>query len=71
MRLHRKWLPVNFAANVLVNAWVSAFVLLGYFFGGVPFVQQHFSLIVIGIVFISVLPAIIGAIRGIVNSRKK
>ena len=52
-------------------AWVSAFVLLGYFFGGVPFVQQHFSLIVIGIVFISVLPAIIGAIRGVVNSRKK
>ena len=67
---------MNFAKFTLFNsiggiAWVSAFVLIGYFFGGVPFVQQHFSLIVIGIVLISVLPAIIGAIRGVVTSRKK
>ncbi|MDO5329214.1 MAG: VTT domain-containing protein [Coriobacteriia bacterium] len=51
-------------------AWVSVFALLGYFFGGVPFVQQHFSLIVIGIILVSVLPAIIGVIKAILNKRK-
>ena len=52
-------------------AWVSLFVLVGYFFGGVPFVQQHFSTIVVGIVLISVLPGIIGAIKGALSSRKR
>ncbi len=67
---------MNFAKFTLFNAiggisWVSLFVLVGYFFGGVPFVQQHFSTIVLGIIFISVLPAIIGAVKGALGSRKK
>lgn len=52
-------------------AWVSVFALLGYFFGGVPFVQEHFSLIVIGIILVSVLPAVIGVIKAIINKKKK
>ena len=52
-------------------AWVSLFVLVGYFFGGVPFVQEHFEVIVLGIVAVSVAPAIIGAIKGALSSRKK
>lgn len=51
-------------------AWVTLFALLGYFFGGVPFVQQHFSLIVIGIILVSVLPAVIGVIKALLNKRK-
>ena len=67
---------MNFAKFTLFNAiggisWVSLFVLVGYFFGGVPFVQQHFSAIVLGIVFISVLPAVVGAVKGALSSRKK
>ena len=67
---------MNFAKFTLYNAiggiaWVSLFVLVGYFFGGVPFVQQHFSAIVLGIILISVLPAIIGAIKGLLANRKK
>ena len=50
--------------------WVSLFVLVGYFFGGVPFVQEHFEIIVLGIVGVSALPAIIGAIKGIVAGRR-
>ncbi|MDO4842219.1 MAG: VTT domain-containing protein [Phoenicibacter congonensis] len=66
---------MNFAKFTLFNtiggvSWVSLFVLIGYFFGGVPFVQQHFSLIVVGIVAISVAPAIIGAISGAVKASK-
>ncbi len=50
-------------------AWVSLFVLVGYFFGGIPFVQDHFEVIVLGIVGVSVLPAFIGAIRAALASR--
>jgi len=51
-------------------SWVSLFVLVGYFFGGIPFVQDHFEIIVLGIVGVSVLPAIIGAIKAALATRK-
>ncbi len=67
---------MNFGKFTLYNviggvAWVSLFVLVGYFFGGVPFVQQHFELIVLGIVAVSVAPAVIGAVKGALASRGK
>ena len=52
-------------------SWVSLFVLVGYFFGGVPFVQEHFEVIVLGIVAVSVAPAVIGAVKAALNGRKK
>ena len=51
-------------------AWVSLFVLVVYFFGGVPFVQEHFEVIVLGIVAVSVAPAFIAAIKTALSSRK-
>ena len=37
--------------NVLGGiTWSTVFTLLGYFFGGIPFVQEHFELLIIGIV---------------------
>ncbi len=50
--------------NVLGGiAWVVSFSLLGYFFGGLPFVKQNFTFVVVAIVVISVLPAVIEAIK--------
>ena len=46
-------------------------MLVGYFFGGVPFVQEHFEVIVLGIVAVSVAPAVIGAVKAALNGRKK
>ena len=43
--------------------WVSLFTLLGYFFGGIPFVQDNFELVIIAIVVISFLPTIFGVIQ--------
>lgn len=43
--------------------WSTLFTLLGYFFGGIPAVQEHFSLVVIGIILVSVIPAVVGALR--------
>ncbi|MGI6590804.1 MAG: VTT domain-containing protein [Eggerthellaceae bacterium] len=66
---------MNFGRFTLFNtiggvSWVSLFVLVGYFFGGIPFVQEHFEVIVLGIVGVSVLPAIIGAIKTAMNTHK-
>jgi membrane-associated protein len=39
--------------------WVILLVPAGWFFGGIPIVKKHFELVVIGIIFISVLPMVI------------
>lgn len=57
--------------NVLgAVVWVCLFTLLGYFFGGVPFVVDHFELVIIGIVVISLIPAVAGGIKGWMATRK-
>lgn len=43
--------------------WVTLFLGGGYFFGGLPFIKQHFSFVVIAIVIISIIPAIITFIK--------
>jgi membrane-associated protein len=39
--------------------WVILLVPAGWFFGGIPIVKKNFELVVIGIIFISILPMII------------
>lgn len=43
--------------------WVSSFLWLGYFFGNLPFIERNFSLVVIAIILISVMPAVIEAVK--------
>jgi membrane-associated protein len=43
--------------------WSTVFVLLGYFFGGIPFVQKHFELLIIGIIAVSMIPTVFGLVR--------
>ncbi|TCV85803.1 DedA family protein [Sulfurirhabdus autotrophica] len=39
--------------------WISFFVLIGYYFGNIPVVKQNLTLVMLGIIFVSILPGII------------
>ncbi len=43
--------------------WTALFTFGGFFFGNLPFVKENFSLVVIAIVVISVLPAVVEVVK--------
>jgi membrane-associated protein len=50
--------------NILGGAlWVLSMTLAGYFLGEIPFVKEHFEFIVLGLVFVSILPMVFEFIR--------
>jgi len=51
----------KFATYNVVGAilWICVCTFAGYFFGNIPIVKQNFTLVVLAIIFISVLPALI------------
>ncbi|MBP1768476.1 MAG: putative rane-associated protein [Candidatus Aminicenantes bacterium] len=51
--------------------WVALFVFGGYFFGNIPFVRRNFSLVIIAIIIISVLPALFEVVRQRRASRRQ
>ncbi|MCX7914210.1 MAG: DedA family protein [Thermodesulfovibrionales bacterium] len=44
-------------------AWVTTFVIGGYYFGNIELIKNNFSLVIIAIILISILPALIELIR--------
>jgi membrane-associated protein len=59
---------MNYAQFLLYNvlggfAWISLFVIGGRWFGTLPIVKNNFSLIIIGIIIISLVPVVIEIIR--------
>jgi len=43
--------------------WIGLFVFGGYFFGNLPVVRENFSLVIMVIIFLSILPAVIEFLR--------
>jgi membrane-associated protein len=43
--------------------WIAAFVFGGYFFGNIPLVKKNFTLMIVAIIFLSILPGIIEFVR--------
>ncbi|MGH9321880.1 MAG: DedA family protein [Vicinamibacteria bacterium] len=56
-----RFVAFNVAGGI---AWVAIFTLGGYFFGNIPFVKENFTAVILGIIFVSLLPAIAGLLRG-------
>lgn len=44
--------------------WVTAFLFGGYFFGNLPVVKDNFSFVIIGIIFVSLIPGIVSFVQG-------
>ncbi len=56
--------PKFISFNVIGGiAWVSLFLLSGFYFGNIPAVKHNFSLVIMGIILVSVLPMIIEVVR--------
>lgn len=59
---------MNYGYFIIFNVigavlWVFSCVLLGYFFGNIPIIKENFSLVIILIIIISVLPAVLGLLK--------
>jgi membrane-associated protein len=43
--------------------WTGLFIFLGYFFGNLPFVKENFSVVIIAIILISLVPAVFELVK--------
>ncbi|USS85213.1 VTT domain-containing protein [Fructilactobacillus myrtifloralis] len=64
---YRKFIKYNLAACF---AWVILCCGGGYFFGNIPFVQEHFSVVVLSIIGISLIPAVLGLLKERFSAKK-
>ena len=55
-----KFISYNVIGGV---GWVAVFVFGGYFFGSIPLVRRHFTIIIFAIILISMIPGIVEFIR--------
>ncbi len=60
-----KFIKFNALGGII---WVTLFIIIGYLFGNIPAVKEHFTLIILAIIFLSLLPIIIAFIK---NKLKK
>jgi len=55
-----RFLAYNIAGGLL---WISSIIPAGYYFGNIPVVKNNFTIVIIAIVFISILPGVIEYMR--------
>ncbi len=55
-----RFVVYNIAGGIL---WIGLFVIGGFYFGNIPLVRKHFSLVIVAIVILSVMPGVIEFLR--------
>ena len=64
--------PLFFAYNVVgAFVWVTSLTFLGYFFGGLPIVQANFEYVILGIIFVSIVPMVVEILRAWLGGKKE
>jgi membrane-associated protein len=62
-----RFISFSIVGNVI---WVVSFSLAGFFFGNIPLVKNNFTIVILGIIFISLLPMIIAFIKNLLEGKK-
>ena len=55
-----RFLFYNISGGLL---WISSLTAAGYFFGQMPLVKKNFSLVIVAIIILSILPGVVEVIR--------
>ncbi|MGO9379811.1 MAG: DedA family protein [Dissulfurispiraceae bacterium] len=63
---YRRFIIYNVAGCV---AWITVFLLGGYFFGNIPVVKKNLTIVIFGIIIISVCPSVVEFVRHRKGSR--
>jgi len=63
----------KFASYNVIGAilWVTSFLFIGYFFGGLPIIKDNFTIVVFAIIFLSILPPIIEIVKEKFSKKKE
>ncbi|GGK60881.1 DedA family protein [Rufibacter glacialis] len=65
---YSKFLSYNIIGGFI---WVVGFVMAGFVFGNIPVVKKNFTLVIFGIILISILPPIIELVKQKMGSKKQ
>ena len=57
---YMRFIGYNVSGGIL---WIESFVFGGYFFGNIPMVKRNFTLVIVAIIVLSVMPGIIEFLR--------
>jgi membrane-associated protein len=58
---YSRFVTYNIAGGLL---WTALFIFGGYYFGNLPLVKRHFTLVILAIIILSILPPVIEILRG-------
>jgi membrane-associated protein len=61
-----RFFSFSIVGNIL---WVNLFAFGGFFFGNISYVKNHFPLVILGIILISLLPVIIAVLKNLTEKR--
>lgn len=64
---YHRFLIYNISGGII---WVGLFSISGFLFGNIPFVQKNFSIVILAVIFISLIPFIIEYLKNIAKDIK-
>ena len=65
---HKQFITFNIIGGLL---WSCLFILGGFFFGGLPIIQENFSFVIIAVILISFLPILISKISSVKKKKSE